>query len=190
MARPRLESRVQGVVVHTEIDAPASDGSAGASRMGKRRYRLRASVGSEPRAPPRAGGPSLPLAPQLDGKAVPVPAGPAWHAVAGHRAEAGEHVLERARLDVMDPRTSVCGRGPLVEDPQRRALTELQAPTEHGGLLQEREDAPLELREANLRVDRLESHLASSSGTQNAPSLAGTRGLPRGTTPLPAASPG
>ncbi len=56
---------------------------------------------------------------EFDGQAVTVPTGAARDVEAAHRAEAGEEVLEHARLDVMGARPAVGGRGTLVEDPLR-----------------------------------------------------------------------
>ena len=102
------------------------------------------------------GGADLLLDLDLDGQAVAIPAALARHEVAGHRLEARVHVLERPRLDVMDPGFAVRGRGALVEDPERIVLPQLDAAGEHVGLAPELEDALLELREADLRVHRFE----------------------------------
>ncbi len=95
---------------------------------------------------------------ELDRQAVAVPAALPRHEVAGHRLEPRVDVLERARLDVVHARAAVGRRRPLVEDPAGRALALGERAAEHVGLPPEREDPPLELREAHLRIDRLEPH--------------------------------
>ena len=58
----------------------------------------------------------------LHRQAVAVPPALPRHEVAGHRLEARVHVLEGARLDVMDAGRAVRRRWTLVEDPERIAL--------------------------------------------------------------------
>src|SRR6185295_16115736 len=105
-----------------------------------------------------------------------------FHVVARHRLESREHVLEGARLDVMDPGLGVRGRGALVEDPPRRAFPGDERAVEDVGLLPEGEDALLEVREAHLRVHGFERHVDSSVRTKRLVLGARTRRWPRGTT--------
>ena len=65
-----------------------------------------------------AGGADLLLDLDLDRQAVAVPAALAADLVPGHRLVARVDVLERARLDVVDPGASVRGGRALVEDPR------------------------------------------------------------------------
>ena len=140
-----------------------------------------------------AGGADLLLDLELDRQAVTVPPALARHEVAGHRLEPGVDVLERAGLHMVHAGSAVRGRWPLVEHPQRRALAPGERGVEDVVLLPEREDLPLELREARLRVNRLERrHLPSSlprsvgaPDTPNAPPQCRDEAssLPRGTTP-------
>ncbi len=74
-----------------------------------------------------AGETQLLLHRQLHGQAVAVPAGLAAHVVAPHGAEAGEDVLEDARLDVVGAGHAVGGGRALVEHPLGAALGLLQA---------------------------------------------------------------
>src|SRR5512143_3626399 len=74
----------------------------------------------------------------------------------GHRLVTRVDVLERPRLDVVDPRTTVRGGGTLVEDPERVSGVLGQRALEDVGRLPARKDPFLELREADLRVHRLE----------------------------------
>ncbi len=76
---------------------------------------------------------------ELDGQAVAVPAGAARNMKAPHRAEAGEEVLEDARLDVMGARPAVGGRGTLVEDPPRPVRGRVQGTLEDLQILPARE---------------------------------------------------
>jgi len=58
---------------------------------------------------------------------VAVPATLAGDIAAAHRVEPGVEILEAARPGVVQPRASVGGGRPLVEDPLRRAFTAAQA---------------------------------------------------------------
>ena len=126
---------------------------------------------------------------QLHREAVTVPAAFARHEVPRHRLETRVDVLEHPSLDVMDARVAVRGRGSLVEDPEGTVLPQLDAAGEHVGVPPELEDAPLELREADLRVHRFEPlhpHrlLPRPRTRKRLVPGAGTRRWPRGTTPL------
>ena len=79
--------------------------------------------------------------------------------VAAHRVEPWVDVLEGPRLRVVDRRPTVRRRGSLVEDPDRTVLALLELAVEDLGLPPEPEDAPFQLGEAHLRIDRLERHL-------------------------------
>src|SRR5947208_6024807 len=120
----------------------------------------------------------------LDRQAVTVPATLALHVVARHRLEPREHILEGARLDVMDPGRGISGRRPLVEDPSRCALPRGERSMEDVGVLPEREDALLEVGEAHLRIHGFERHVDSSVHTKRLVLGARTRRVPRGTTSL------
>src|SRR5439155_8000445 len=102
--------------------------------------------------------------------------------VARHRLEPREHILEGARLDVMDPGLGIRGRRPLVEDPSRCALPRGERSMEDVGVLPEREDALLEVGEAHLRIHGFERHVDSSVHTKRLVLGARTRRVPRGTT--------
>ncbi len=74
-----------------------------------------------------AGEAELLLDGELHREAVTVPAGLAGHVVAAHGPEAGEDVLEDARLDVVGAGHAVGGGRTLVEHPLRASLGLLQA---------------------------------------------------------------
>ena len=67
----------------------------------------------------------------LDGQAVGVPSRPARAVVAAHRLVAGEHVLEGAGEDMVDPRAAVRRRRALVPDVEGPALGLPLAVLEH-----------------------------------------------------------
>ena len=118
----------------------------------------------------------------LDRQAVAIPSALPFHVVARHRLESREHVLEGARLDVMDAGLGIRGRRALVEDPPRRAFPGDERAMEDVGLLPEGEDVLLEVGEAHLRVHGFERHVDSSVRTKRLVLRARTRRWPRGTT--------
>jgi hypothetical protein len=77
-----------------------------------------------------AGQPQFPLHGHLDREPMAVPAGLARYVESLHGLEPGEDVLEYPGLDVMHPGHAVRGRRPLVEGPERAALSGLQRPLE------------------------------------------------------------
>ena len=131
-----------------------------------------------------AGEAELLLHRQLDGQAVAVPAGLAVDVEALHRLEAGEDVLERARLDVGRAGHAVGGGRAFVERPARRAVGLGQGRLEGLVLLPEGEHIVLHRRQIDLRRDcvvpGLGGHLILFVERRDE----GTRPRPRGTTLL------
>ena len=114
-----------------------------------------------------AGEAELLLDRQLDREAVAVPAGLAGHVVAAHGAEAGEDVLEDARLDVVGAGHAVGGGRALVEHPLGAALGLLQALGEDLLLAPEVEHGVLERGQVDLGghlAVRRRCHQRASSG--------------------------
>src|SRR5262249_37618647 len=89
-------------------------------------------------------------------------------AVALHRLEAREQVLEHARLDVVHAGHAVGGRRSFVEDPLRSGLGLVEGPLEDLALPPPGQDVPLHRGKVDLR----------GAGTQPAPPRRG-RGLGR-----------
>jgi hypothetical protein len=103
-----------------------------------------------------AGEAELLLDRDLDRQAVAVPAGAAGHVPALHGLEAGEDVLERARLDVVRARAAVGGRRPLVEVPLRPVGGGLQRAGEDLVGLPATQDLLLQGGQVDLRGQRAE----------------------------------
>ena len=99
---------------------------------------------------------------ELDREAVAVPAGATRDAVAPHRLEPREEVLERPGLDVVGAGPAVGRRRPLVEDPRLTARGALEAATEH------------------VAVGPAGQHLALDGGQVHARGQGGERGLAGG----------
>jgi hypothetical protein len=126
---------------------------------------------------------------ELDRQAVAVPAALAVDLVALHRAEPGEDVLERARLDVVGARSAVGGRRALVEGPALLARVALDRLLEDPPLAPGGHHLALHGREVDLRGDRtVTSHSCPSSfdfWCSSKPKGRGAAGAtPRGTTLL------
>ncbi|CAM5540181.1 hypothetical protein SGLAM104S_07434 [Streptomyces glaucescens] len=115
-----------------------------------------------------AGEAQLLLDRQLDRQPVAVPARLAGHVVAAHGAEAGEDVLEDARLDVVGAGHAVGGGRAFVEHPLGAALGLLQALGKDLLLAPEVEHGVLERGQVDLSghlaVRRRCRHQRSSSG--------------------------
>jgi len=88
---------------------------------------------------------------ELDGQAVAVPAAAPVDAVALHRLEAREDVLERAGLDVVRAGRAVGGGRALVEVPVRAVCGGLPRLGEDVAFVPQRQHAPVERGQVELR---------------------------------------
>ncbi len=134
-----------------------------------------------------AGEAELLLHGELDGQAVAVPAGLPVDEVALHGLEAGEDVLEDARLDVVGAGPAVGGRRALVEGPARPVGGPVQRLVEGLVVPPEVEHLVLEGGEVHLGRDGAVVAHGVPSGASLRPGAAGLKGREpgsRGTTLL------
>jgi hypothetical protein len=128
--------------------------------------------------------PQLLLDLQLDGQPVGVPPALAGDVAAPHGLEAGEQILEHPGPHVVEAGPAV-GRGrPLVEDPGLATLAQAGRLLDDLAVVPAPEDALLQLREVEIRVDGAERHGArlgqTASGSRHENRLLRRRFLPGG----------